>query len=98
MAKAGRVILCVDDDPDDQLMVQETIMAIDPTATIITAMNGQEAIDHLQLSRAKENFPCLIIMDINMPILDGKETLALLKKEELFARIPIVMFTTSSSK
>ena len=98
MAKASKIILCVDDDPDDQLMVQETIKDIDPTAVLITAMNGQEAIDHLRNAETSETFPCLIIMDINMPVMDGKEALAYLKKDERFAAIPVVMFTTSSSK
>ena len=98
MAKANRIILCVDDDPDDQLMVQETIKAIEPTAFIITALNGQEAIDYLLASKESNTLPCLIIMDINMPVMDGKEALSKLKKQDDFASIPVVMFTTSSSK
>ena len=98
MAKISKVILCVDDDPDDQLMVQETIKAIEPMSTIVTALNGQEALDYLQRSEETNTLPCLIIMDINMPVMDGKEALTQLKKKGEYAAIPIVMFTTSSSK
>ncbi len=98
MAKTNRIILCVDDDPDDQLMIQETIKSIEPTATIISALNGQEALEYLNQSEKSKELPCLIIMDINMPVMDGKIALSLLKKQAHFAEIPVVMFTTSSSK
>jgi CheY-like chemotaxis protein len=97
MITPERIILCVDDDPDDQLMVRETIHIIEPHARIVTASNGQEGIDYLMNATAEE-LPCLIIMDINMPFLDGKETIVRLRKESKLATIPVVMFTTSSSK
>jgi CheY-like chemotaxis protein len=93
-----RVILSVDDDADDQFLVHETIKAIDPTARVATAMNGLEALHYLSNAHQEEDMPCLIIMDINMPLMDGKETLARLKKESRYADIPVVMFTTSSSQ
>jgi CheY-like chemotaxis protein len=98
MAKTNRIILCVDDDPDDQYMIQETIKSIEPTATIISALNGQEAMDYLSQSEQAGALPCLIIMDINMPVMDGKMALSLLKKQASLSNIPVVMFTTSSSK
>jgi CheY-like chemotaxis protein len=96
METRARIILCVDDDPDDQLMVQETIKALDPTARIILASNGQEGLSYL-VDATPAELPCLVIMDINMPLMDGKEAIARLKKEARFAAIPVVMFTTSSS-
>ena len=45
-----------------------------------------------------ESLPCLIILDINMPVLDGKKLLAILKNEYDFQSIPIVVFTTSSNE
>lgn len=93
-----RVILCVDDDADDQLMVFETIKEINPEARIATAINGLEALHFLSNAKKTEELPCLIIMDINMPLMDGKETVARIKKEPRYAGIPIVLFTTSSSQ
>jgi CheY-like chemotaxis protein len=96
MLKPERIILCVDDDPDDQLMVQETIRAIDPSAHIVMATNGLEGIAYLENASAVE-LPCLIIMDINMPLMDGKEAIARLRKNERLSKVPVVVFTTSSS-
>lgn len=93
-----RIILCVDDDADDQLMVFETIKEINPEARVATALNGLEALHYLSNAKVKEELPCLIIMDINMPLMDGKETVARIKKEPRYNDIPIVLFTTSSSQ
>jgi CheY-like chemotaxis protein len=98
MLSTPRIILCVDDDADDQLMVFETIKDINPEARVATAVNGLEALHYLSNAKVKEELPCLIIMDINMPLMDGKETVARIKKEPRFDGIPIVLFTTSSSQ
>jgi len=52
-------------------------------------LNGFEADDAL---------PCLIILDMNMPGLDGRETLIRIKQSSLLQKIPVVVFTTSSRK
>jgi CheY-like chemotaxis protein len=91
-----RIILCVDDDADDQLMVHDIIRQLDATARIAAALNGIEALQYLQTAKDNE-LPCLIMLDINMPMMDGKQTLVRLKKEARYAHIPVVMFTTSSS-
>jgi CheY-like chemotaxis protein len=90
-------VLCVDDDSDDQLMVLETIKELEPSYDVATAFNGLEALQYLNTSVNEVKMPCLIIMDINMPLLDGKQTLVRIKKDERFKNIPVVMFTTSES-
>lgn len=76
------IVLCVDDDSDDQLMVSETIMGLEPSIIVATAFNGLEALQYLNTSINEVKMPCLIIMDINMPLLDGKQTLVRIKKDE----------------
>ena len=44
------------------------------------------------------DLPCLIILDINMPVLDGKEALSFIKRNERLSDIPVVVFTTSASE
>jgi CheY-like chemotaxis protein len=69
-----------------------------PSLNIIHKQNGLEALNYLKLSKAKEAaLPCLIIMDINMPILTGKQLLSILKNEDDFQSIPVIIFTTSST-
>lgn len=98
MTQQARIILCVDDDADDQFMVHETLKNIDPNARVATAVNGLEALYFLSSAKSEQELPSLIIMDINMPLMDGKETVARIKKESRYANIPIVLFTTSSSQ
>lgn len=95
---ATKKVLCVDDDVDDQLIVTETIHDIDHAIDVITALNGIEALDILEKAKLDKDLPCLIIMDINMPLMDGKQTLVEIKKDRALDGVPVVMFTTSSSQ
>jgi len=92
-----RTVLCVDDDPDDREIVCTAINEIDPTFKVVHAENGLEAHSYLNDAKSSGDFPCLIILDINMPVMDGKETLVAIKKDEELSKIPVAMFTTSSS-
>ena len=91
-------ILWADDDADDLMLMKEILLKNNRLYNIVEVRNGKEALDYLKISRENGKLPCLIILDINMPILDGKETLSILKKEEEFSSIPVVLFTTSNSE
>ena len=97
MSVKRQIVLCVDDDPDDQLMVLETIRELDPSLRIASALNGVEAMRFLYEAKERGELPCLVIMDINMPLMDGKQALALIKKDVVLSGVPVVLFTTSSS-
>jgi len=88
-------ILWADDDADDLQMMREILEKNNKDFEIIEVGNGREALKVLHDS---ENLPGLIILDINMPVLDGKETLSIIKNDERYANIPIVVFTTSASE
>jgi CheY-like chemotaxis protein len=98
MTPNSKKVLCVDDDVDDQLIVSETIQEIDDSIEVATALNGQEALEFLEQAKSSGELPCLIIMDINMPLMDGKQALVEMKKDTELDNVPIVMFTTSSSQ
>jgi CheY-like chemotaxis protein len=93
-----KTILWADDDSDDLMMMKEILLKNSRNYQIKEVHNGREALDYLQRSKENSNLPCLIILDINMPILDGKETLSILKKTDPYNEIPVVVFTTSSSE
>ncbi|MDB5246762.1 MAG: hypothetical protein JWQ40_1156 [Segetibacter sp.] len=93
-----RTVLCVDDDPDDREMVCTVIKDIDPSFTVIHAENGLEAHNILKKAKVTGQFPCLVILDINMPIMDGKETLVKIKEDTTLSKIPVAMFSTSSNE
>ena len=91
-------ILCVDDDSDDLQLLNETLKDTHEDFEVIEAHNGRQALDLLQKLKKSGEHPSLIILDINMPILNGKETLSIIKTDEVFKSIPIVVFTTSGSE
>ena len=90
-------ILCVDDDSDDLQLLNETLKDTHADFEVIEAHNGRQALDLLQNLKKSGEHPSLIILDINMPVLNGKETLSIIKTDELFKSIPVVVFTTSGS-
>lgn len=61
------------------------------------AGNGQEALEFLSGISDEKELPCLIVLDLNMPVLDGLQTLEALKNKPRFENIPKVVFTTSDS-
>jgi CheY-like chemotaxis protein len=94
---ANHTILLVEDDPDDVQLVTEALSELS-SITIVDKKNGLDALHYLEELKEKNNrMPCLIILDINMPVLDGKKLLAILKNENAFQSIPVIVFTTSSN-
>ncbi|HEX2607451.1 MAG TPA: response regulator [Flavisolibacter sp.] len=91
-------ILWADDDQDDLLLMKEILFKNNRNLEIVEVSNGKEALQHLQTASDQSNLPCLIILDINMPVLDGKETLSIIKQTEAYQAIPAVVFTTSNSE
>ena len=92
-----RLILCVDDDPDDHMLVCDVIKDADESLNVVGARNGEEALKLLEAGKESGELPCLIILDINMPRMDGKQTLVEIKKDEQLRELPVVMLSTSSS-
>lgn len=91
-------ILWADDDYDDLQMMREIMAKKHAAYEIVEVHNGKEALDYLNMAKEEADLPCLIILDINMPILDGKETLAIVKNSSKYRHIPVVVFTTSDSE
>lgn len=91
------VILCVDDDEDDLFFIREIIQSQGHSLEIKETRNGWDALNYLQNGVTKNELPCLIIMDMNMPRMDGKQTISKIKEHDLLSKIPVVVFTTSSN-
>ncbi|MDX9883562.1 MAG: response regulator [Prolixibacteraceae bacterium] len=79
-------LLLVDDEPLNLKLYDR--MLRDFNFQITTAANGQECLE-----KVRENFPDLILMDWNMPVMDGIETLEVLKNDEATKDIPVLMIT-----
>ena len=89
------VLLYAEDDLDDFESLDEALRQLTDHYQLSHARNGHEAVLSLQ-NDFLEKLPCLIIIDLNMPVMDGKEMLVWIKQEERYKHIPVMVFTTSS--
>lgn len=88
--------LLVDDDADDASLFEEALRVAGRDLHYSCAVNGRDAMRKLEGGEITR--PDIIFLDINMPIVNGWELLAYLKKEEAYKNIPVVIYTTSSHK
>jgi CheY-like chemotaxis protein len=91
------LVLYADDDPDDIKFVEDSFSEATQNIELVTAYNGLDLLKYLQGLNNFDPNPCLIILDVNMPMLNGKETLLKIREMDRFRNIPVVMFTTSST-
>ncbi len=93
----ANLILLVDDDPDDRMLLKEAILEVDGRFLFEEAPDGRHGLNYLRAIPCPDEYPCLVVLDINMPILDGREMLAILKSDPKLKFIPVVVFSTSSN-
>jgi CheY-like chemotaxis protein len=91
----NKIIVCLDDDPDDRELLNSAIKDVDSSFKVINGDNGIKGMYILEQMMQIGQMPCLIILDLNMPLMDGQQTLAEIKKKPGFETIPVVIFTTS---
>lgn len=90
--KDRRTVLLVEDDSVDQMTVKRAFRDAKITNRLDIAENGLEALD---LLRGNAGLPCLILLDLNMPKMNGIEFLQELRKDEQLQGLPVVVLTTS---
>lgn len=90
-----QTILLVDDDIDDHEFFGMAVSRINESIKILKAENGQQAIN---LLLDIEQLPDLVFLDLNMPAVDGKQFLRLIKDEPKLANLHVIVYTTSSSE
>src|SRR5690349_5781419 len=91
----SRTILLVDDDVDDHEFFGIALSRINNKIALLKAENGQQA---LSLLEEIEKLPDFVFLDLNMPAVDGKQFLRLIKNHPRFTELHIVMYTTSSNE
>jgi CheY-like chemotaxis protein len=87
------IILYAEDDFDDFESIKEALQQISDQQLLLHAKNGEEAVSYIEKATV---LPSLVVLDLNMPVMDGKEVLQWLKAREEFKSIPVMIFTTSS--
>lgn len=92
--KVSSMIL-VDDDEDEHVLFRDAVHEVDPSINVIFHPTGEHLLEYLKLNNTK---PSIIFLDINMPRLSGIETTEHIKSNPSLSHIPIVIYSTSSSK
>lgn len=94
-------ILMADDDPDDRMLMKEALQESNLTSILRFVEDGAELMDYLyRKGKFVEDAPRpgLILLDLNMPKVDGREALRSIKSDPELRRIPVVVFTTSRAE
>ncbi|MEO6600879.1 MAG: response regulator [Polyangiaceae bacterium] len=102
-AKRAPVILLADDDPDDVQMTRRALQKNRLGDDLYTVGDGEELLDFLNhrgkfAPPASSPTPALVLLDLNMPKMDGREALAGIRSDPKLCRIPVVVMTTSTAE
>ena len=92
----SRPVLLVEDDTIDAMTVRRAFRDLKVTNPLVHTVNGEEALARLK-ERANDK-PCLILLDLNMPKMNGIEFLTVAKADPVLKKIPVVVLTTSSEE
>ncbi|HXU33014.1 MAG TPA: response regulator [Thermoanaerobaculia bacterium] len=95
-------ILLVDDDPEDRMLTRQALSEGEVENPLFEVENGEELLDYLAGRGRFETEgpapqPGLILLDLNMPKKDGRQTLVELKQDPALRRIPVVVLSTSTA-
>ena len=96
-------ILMVDDDQDDRMMTEKALRKNRVINPILFLADGEELMDYLKRKGKFSNAetsprPCFILLDLNMPRMDGRKALLFLKADPDLKKIPVVVLSTSSAE
>ncbi len=96
----AHVILLVEDNRGDVRLVQEALQHSGSSTRLETVRDGAEALAYLRREgkHAQAERPDLILLDLNLPKVNGHEVLAEIKKDERLRRIPVVILTASRAE
>jgi CheY-like chemotaxis protein len=93
----SRTIFLAEDDIDDQEFLKDALQTIDPAIQLVSFSSGLKFISRLS-ETDDQHLPCLIVLDYNIPEINGAEILEQLRKQDRYATIPKVVWSTSDSQ
>ena len=94
--QSPKPLLLVEDDNIDAMTVKRAMKELNVTNELIRASDGEQALDYL-IDSSKEK-PCLILLDLNMPKMNGLELLEIIKADDNLKTIPVIVLTTSGEQ
>lgn len=97
------VIVSAEDDEEDRLFLKEAIEDLEVPCELKFVVDGEELLDYLAnrnkyYDKAEYPSPNIILLDLNMPKLDGREALQIIKAHKQWKRIPVIALTTSTDE
>jgi len=93
--KSIKKILVVDDDPEDRFIIEDGFAEIGLGSTVQYEENGERALSYLRSVPEDGKLPCLIILDLNMPKMNGTQTLRAIKEDPRLRKIAVLIYSTS---
>jgi CheY-like chemotaxis protein len=96
MKITNRPILLVEDDQVDAMTVKRALKELHVTNPLVHVEHGEAALTYLR--DADVDKPCIILLDLNMPVMNGIEFLQVAKHDAELKRIPVVVLTTSEEQ
>jgi CheY-like chemotaxis protein len=93
---SSKPILLVEDDDVDAMTTKKALDELEFTNELIRKVDGEEALEYLQ--QDDKQLPYFILLDLNMPRMNGLEFLKVIKDEQILKRIPVVVLTTSETE
>lgn len=94
--RSRKPILLVEDDEVDAMTVARAVRDLRIANDLVVVANGEEALDFMR-DPEKTN-PCIVLLDLNMPRMNGIEFLRIVKKDDGLKYIPVVILTTSKEE
>ena len=91
----SKPILLIEDDNVDVMTVKRALTDLEVSNRLVAIGDGEKAIEYLKTESAEK--PCIVLLDLNMPKMDGAEFLKIVKADKTLKKIPVVILTTSNS-
>jgi CheY-like chemotaxis protein len=96
MKIASKPILLIEDDQIDVMTIRRALKEIHVANPIVHLENGEEGIAYLR--NPDHETPCIILLDLNMPVMNGIEFLHVIKHDDRLKRFPVIVLTTSEEQ
>jgi CheY-like chemotaxis protein len=96
MKITNKPILLVEDDQVDVMTIKRALKEIHVMNPVVHMENGEEALAYLR--KQDNERPCIILLDLNMPIMNGIEFLQVVKHDDQLRRFPVIVLTTSEEQ
>ncbi|MCP4612253.1 MAG: response regulator [Planctomycetes bacterium] len=94
--RSSKPILLIEDDDVDVMTVKRALKDLNIKNQLVNTANGEKALEYLQNNDNKK--PCIILLDLNMPKMNGVEFLQIVKADDTLKMIPVIVLTTSSQQ